>query len=145
MKVIREWPPKRCLGRYTPMATINLSLKSMVSQLFEQEQSARALDKDIKTKTAHYRHLLLKNSERLFSDDEMLAIHQMNIEVEELKKEQAARFAQAEHIREELKSMVLSLDGGRWIHATEDIMHPHWEFWIEDGELKFAQLNGRGY
>ncbi|MFT4024990.1 MAG: hypothetical protein QM664_14530 [Flavihumibacter sp.] len=127
------------------MATVTHPLKSMVSQLFEQEQSARALDKDIKTRTAHYRHLLLKNSGKLFSDDEMLAIHQLYTEIAQLKNEQAARFAQAEHIREELKNMVLSLDGGRWIHATEDIMHPHWEFWIEEGELKFAQLNGRGY
>lgn len=127
------------------MTTMSTPLKLMVSQLFDQEQSARALDKDIKTKTAHYRHLLLKNSEKLFSDEEMLAIHQLYTEIDRLRKEQADRFSRAEHIREDLKNMVLALDGGRWIHATDDIMHPHWEFWVEDGELKFAQLNGKGY
>lgn len=127
------------------MTTMSTPLKLMVSQLFDQEQSARALDKDIKTKTAHYRHLLLKNSEKLFSDEEMLAIHQLYTEIDTLRKEQAGRFSRAEHIREDLKNMVLALDGGRWIHATDDIMHPHWEFWVEDDELKFAQLNGRGY
>lgn len=127
------------------MSIASLPLKTMVAQLFEQEQSAQALNKDIKTKTAHYRHLLLKNSEKLFSDDELLAIHQMYTDIQALRAEQSARFSQAQHIRDELKNMVLSLDGGRWIHATDDIMHPHWEFWVEEDELKFAQLNGRGY
>lgn len=117
----------------------------MVSQLFELEQQANALNKDIKTKTAHYHHLILKNSEKLFSDEEMIAINSMFNEVNALKSEQAARFEKAASIREQLKKMVISLDGGRWVHATDDIMHPHWEFWVEDDKLKFAQLNGRGY
>ncbi|WP_157473847.1 hypothetical protein [Flavihumibacter petaseus] len=120
-------------------------LKSMVSQLFGQEQEARALDKEIKTKKAHYHHLILKNSEKLFSDAEMIAINTVHREWQELKDRQAGLFAKADHIREILKSLVQSLDGGRWIHSTDDFLHPHWEFWLEDDELKFAQLNGKGY
>ncbi len=120
-------------------------LKQKVTQLFEQEQKARALDKDIKTKTAQYHHLLLRNSEKMFSDNEVLAINQQFRELAALKEQQQHLFSAADSIRTELKSMVEALDGGRWIHATDDFMHPHWEFWLEEGELKFAQLNGRGY
>ena len=42
-------------------------------------------------------------------------------------------------------SLVAPLNGGRWVHETEDFLHPKLEFWMEDDELKYARLNGVNY
>jgi hypothetical protein len=48
-------------------------------------------------------------------------------------------------LKDQLKEILLPLNGGRWIHTTDDIMHPHWEFWLEGEELQYAKLNGQRY
>lgn len=121
------------------------NLKSMVTELFEQDQLMNGLVKEIKTKTAQYNHLLLNNTEKLYSDQELIAINTHFHELQELKKKQAAISENSQQIREQLKSFILPLNGGRWIHATEDLMHPNWEFWLEEDELKYAKMNGRNY
>lgn len=120
-------------------------LKKMVSELFEQEQLANALNKEIKTARAHYHHLILRNSDKLYNDDEMLAIHAMHEKLASLEQQQQAFYVRSNEIKEFLHSLVEPLNGGRWIHETNDFMHPKVEFWIENDELMYARLNGRSY
>lgn len=122
-----------------------INLKSLVSKLFEQDQLINGLAKEIKTKTAQYNHLLLNNTEKVYSDQELIAINTLFQELQDLKKKQEGIAAVSNQIKEQLKSFILPLNGGRWIHTTEDIMHPKWEFWLEEDELKYAKMNGRNY
>jgi hypothetical protein len=121
------------------------NLKTLVSQLFEQDQLSNALAKDIKTKTAQYNHLLLKNAEKVYSDAEVIAIKTVHEELLQLRAKQEAIAATGNDIKYQLKSFIIPLNGGRWLHETEEILEPNWEFWLEDDELKYARMNGRNY
>ena len=121
------------------------NLKTLVSDLFEQDQQFSAIAKDLKIKTAQYNHLLLKNSDKVYSDAEILAINALHIEIQQLKIKQQELVKISNDIKEQLKSFVLPLNGGRWLHETEEILQPNWEFWLEEDELKYAKMNGRNY
>jgi hypothetical protein len=121
------------------------NLKTMVTDLFEQDQQVRTIEKEIKMKTAQYNHLLMKNPDKVYTDAEMLAINVLHEELCLLRAEQDAILNNSNELKNQLKSFILPLNGGRWLHATDDIMHPNWEFWLEDDELKYAKLNGRNY
>jgi hypothetical protein len=120
-------------------------LKKMVKELFEQESLVRSLDKEIKNTRAHYHHLILKNSEKIYSDEEMIDIYSIHEKLVELEGRQTAFNNRTIEIKDFLRSLVLPLNGGRWLHETDDFMHPKLEFWIEDDELMYARLNGRSY
>lgn len=120
-------------------------LKKMVKELFEQESLARSLDKDIKNTRAHYHHLILKNSDKIYSDEEMMNIYSIHQKLVELENQQAGFNSRTIEIKAFLRSLVQPLNGGRWIHETDDFVHPKLEFWIEDDELMYARLNGRSY
>lgn len=120
-------------------------LKSLVNQLFEQDQHLRALEKELKTKTAQYNHLLMKNIEKAYSDAEVLTINSIFTELQALQQRQQELQANCNHVKDQLKQIILPLNGGRWIHTTDDIMHPNWEFWLEGEELQYAKLNGQRY
>ncbi|ULQ54662.1 hypothetical protein [Flavihumibacter fluvii] len=121
------------------------NLKTLVNELFEQDQLTNALAKDIKTKTAQYNHLLLKNTEKVYSDAEVIAINTVHEELLQLRARQEAIAATSNGIKYQLKSFIIPLNGGRWLHETEEILEPNWEFWLEDDELKYARMNGRNY
>jgi len=121
------------------------NLKLLVTELIEQDQRLSALAKDIKTKTAQFNHLLLRNAEKVYSDAELIAINSLNNELVGLKTQQENILAESCTIKEQLKSFVQPLNGGRWLHETEEILQPNWEFWLEDDELKYAKMNGRNY
>ncbi|KIC95674.1 hypothetical protein [Flavihumibacter solisilvae] len=120
-------------------------LKKLVKELFEQESLVRSLDKEIKNTRAQYHHLILKNSEKIYSDQEMINIYSIHEKLVELESRQEAFNNRTIEIKSFLCSLVKPLNGGRWIHETDDFMHPKLEFWIEDDELKYARLNGRSY
>lgn len=121
------------------------NLKSIVNELFEQDQLFSTVAKEIKTKTAQFNHLLLKNSEKVYSDAELIAINTLHEELVLLKNKQEQILEISTGIKEQLKSFVEPLNGGRWLHETEEILAPNWEFWLEDDELKYARMNGRNY
>ena len=120
-------------------------LKVKVNELFLQDQQLNALEKDIKVKNAHYHHLLLKNSEKIYSDEEVIAVNKIFEELSGLESQRANFRSAIKEIKDYLKSKLSPLGGGRWVHLTEDPIHPRWEFWVEDDELKFARLNGAAY
>ena len=121
------------------------NLKSLVNELFEQDKLFSSIAKDIKTKTAQFNHLLLKNSEKVYSDAELIAINTLHEELAQLKNKQEQIVTISIGIKAQLKSFVEPLNGGRWLHETEEILAPNWEFWLEDDELKYAKMNGRNY
>ncbi len=120
-------------------------LKQMVTELFEQDQQIRAIDKEIKNVNAQYHHLVLKNSEKVYSDSEVLAIRNITEKIEQLQLKKKAIDERANDIKSFFISLVAPLNGGRWVHETEDFLHPKLEFWVEDNELKYARLNGVNY
>lgn len=135
-----------CLIQLLNPNPISMSaLKEKVSKLFAQDQQLNALEKDIKVKNAHYNHLLLKNSEKTYSDDEVIAINEVYEELSELESQRAGYRSAINEIKDYLKNRLSPLGRGRWVHHTEDPIHPRWEFWVEDDELKFARLNGASY
>ena len=120
-------------------------LKQMVSELFEQDQQINAIEKEIKVATAQYHHLVLKNPEKLYTDAEVIAIRGMSEKIEQLQLKKTAVHQRANEIKAFFISLVAPLNGGRWVHETEDFLHPKLEFWMEDEELKYARLNGVNY
>jgi len=120
-------------------------LKSKVNELFAQDQQLNALEKEIKVKNAHYHHLILKNSEKVFSDEEVITINTVFEELTHLESQRSAFRSKMNEIKDFLKRKLTPLSGGRWVHETSDPIHPRWEFWVEDEELKFARLNGAAY
>jgi hypothetical protein len=120
-------------------------LKDNVRELFDQDQKLIALEKEIKAKNAHYHHLLLKNSEKTYSDEEVLAINGIYEELTKLESLRSSFRSKIDEIKSYLKQKLAPLAGGRWVHATSDPIHPHWEFWVEEDELKYARLNGASY
>jgi hypothetical protein len=121
------------------------NLKSLVHELFEQDKLLNALSKDLKTKTARYNHLLLKNTGKIYSDSELIAINALHDELNEIRNRQENILTTGRTIKDQLKTFMLPLNGGRWVHETDDPIHPQWEFWLEEDELKYAQMNGRNY
>lgn len=120
-------------------------LKQMVTELFEQDQQIRAIDKEIKGANAQYHHLVLKNSAKIYSDDEVLAIRNISEKLEQLQSKKNAIDERTMQIKSFFISLVAPLNGGRWVHETDDFPHPKLEFWIEDNELMYARLNGVNY
>ncbi|MBC7850357.1 MAG: hypothetical protein H7Y31_11505 [Chitinophagaceae bacterium] len=120
-------------------------LKTKVDELFAQDQQLNALEKEIKVKKAHYHHLLLKNQEKSYTDDEVMMINTVHEEVTALESRRAGFRDQSNSIKQFLLSKLAPLGGGKWVHQTTDPIHPHWEFWVEDDELKYARLNGNNY
>lgn len=120
-------------------------LQEKVQTLFEIDRQLNALEKALKTKNAHYQHMLLKNSDRIFSDTEVLQIHAVYQELQQLKTEKITLQEENQKVRAELLEWLAPLSGGRWVHETNDPLHPHWEFWVEEEELKFARMNGVSY
>lgn len=117
----------------------------MVNQLFEQDQLLRVLEKEVKTKTAQYNHLLMKNAEKAYSDAEVQTIHTIYTELQALLQRQQDLQSNCTCLKDQLKEILQPLNGGRWIHTTDDIIHPHWEFWLEGEVLQYAKLNGQRY
>ena len=117
----------------------------MVTELFEQDQQINAIDKEIKVATAQYHHLVLKNPEKVYSDTEVMAIRGISEKIEQLKLKKSSSYQRANEIKSFFISLVAPLNGGRWVHETEDFLHPKLEFWMEDDELKYARLNGVNY
>ena len=120
-------------------------LQEKVKVLFDQDRQLNALEKTLKTRNAHYQHLLLKNTERVFVDAEVLQIHSIYHELQALQAEKKALLDSQSIVRKEILDWLIPLSGGRWVHETEDPIHPRWEFWAEGDELKFARLNGANY
>ncbi len=120
-------------------------LKTKVNELFAQDQQLNALEKDIKVKNAHYHHLILKNSEKTYSDEEVMAINTVFEELTQLESQRSVFRSKMNEVKDFLKRKLAPLSGGHWVHETTDPIHPRWEFWVEDEELKFARLNGAGY
>lgn len=120
-------------------------LKIKVNELFAQDQQLNALEKDIKVKNAQYHHLILKNTEKIYSDEEVISINKAHDELTRLENQRSAFRDKANEIKAFLISKLAPLGGGHWVHETEDPIHPRWEFWVEDEELKYARLNGANY
>lgn len=120
-------------------------LQEKVQLLFEQDRQLNALEKTLKTRNAHYQHLLLKNTERVFVDAEVLQIHSVYHELLTLQNEKKSLQEAQVIVRKEILNWLIPLSGGRWVHETDDPIHPRWEFWVEEEELKFARLNGANY
>lgn len=117
-----------------------VDLKALVQELFEQDKLAGSLDKDIKTVKARYHQLILRKSDKTYTDSEILAIKEVHDELKALQDRKAAFQIRKTAIKEFLKDLIAPLGGGRWIHETTDFMNPHWEFWLEEDELKYARL-----
>lgn len=120
-------------------------LKTQVIQLFEKDKELNALEKEIKVKNAHYHHLILKNTEKVYNDAEVIAINNTFEELSALENRKHQFKTHINQIKDFLKSRLAPLAGGRWVHETDDPIHPRWEFWVEDDELKFARMNGASY
>jgi len=120
-------------------------LKTMVRELFEKDQQMNSLEKEIKTKRAHYHHLILKNSDKVYSDNEVSAINKAFEELGKLEDQKSVFKERFGEIKNLLLKILSPLNGGRWVHETEDPINPRWEFWVEDEELKYARLNGANY
>jgi hypothetical protein len=118
------------------------NLKLMVIDLFGTDQQMRTLEKEIKVKTAQYYKHIQKNTENAYSDKEVMDIYQIHTELLELKDRQENMQNKIGEIKNDLKKFVLPLNGGSWIHETEEEDQPVWEFWLEEDELKFARLKG---
>ena len=82
-------------------------LKKMVKELFEQESLVRSLDKEIKNTRAHYHHLILKNSEKIYSDEEMMDIYSIHEKLVELEGRQTTFNNRTIQIKDFLRSLVL--------------------------------------
>jgi ribosomal protein L11 methylase PrmA len=121
------------------------SLKTMVQQLFEHDRQMRAFEKEIKVKRGHYNHLLLKNAEKVYSDNEVVAINKAYTELVSLESQREDFNNKFSEIKQFIKAQLAPLAGGKWLHETDDVLHPLWEFWVEEEELKFARLNGTSY
>lgn len=121
------------------------SLKTMVNQLFEHDKQMNAFEKEIKVKRGHYHHLLLRNSEKVYSDDEVIAINKAFNDLTSLESQREGFKSKFTEIKEFIKSQLAPLSGGKWVHQTDDLLHPLWEFWVEEDELKYARLNGTSY
>ncbi|KYP14229.1 hypothetical protein [Flavihumibacter sp. CACIAM 22H1] len=117
-----------------------LNLKGLVQELFEQDKLAGSLDKEIKQVKARYHQLILRKSDKTYTDSEILAIKKVHDELTELQTRKAAFQVRKTEIKAFLTTLIAPLGGGRWIHETDDFMNPHWEFWLEDEELKYARL-----
>lgn len=117
-----------------------LDLKVLVQELFEQDKLTGSLDKDIKNVKARYHQLILRKSDKTYTDSEILAIKQVHDELTALQDRKAAFQQRKSEIKSFLKELIAPLGGGRWIHETDDFMNPHWEFWLEEEELKYARL-----
>lgn len=117
-----------------------LDLKALVQELFEQDKLAGSLDKDIKTIKARYHQLILRKSDKTYTDAEILAIKQVHDELTALQDRKALFQVRKTEIKSFLKDLITPLGGGRWIHETTDFMNPLWEFWLEGEELKYARL-----
>lgn len=120
-------------------------LKQMVTELFEQDQQINAIDKEIKVATAQYHHLVLRNPDKVYSDAEVMAIRGISEKIEQMQLKKAGIIQRANEIKSFFISLVAPLNGGRWVHETEDFLHPKLEFWMEEDELKYARLNGVNY
>ncbi|MDX2046481.1 MAG: hypothetical protein SFU87_06825 [Chitinophagaceae bacterium] len=120
-------------------------LKKMVRELFEQDQHINSIEKDIRTKKAHYHHLILKNPDKVYSDEEVMAIKKVSEELDNLQTQKSVFQSRQNEIKDFLKTLLTPLSNGRWVHETEDPIHPRWEFWVEEEELKYARLNGASY
>lgn len=120
-------------------------LKLKVQELFEHDKQMRLFEKEVKVKRGYYHHLILKNSEKVYSDEEVIAINKAYQELTQLESQRSAFSNKFNEIKNFLKSQLAPLDGGKWVHITDDLMHPKWEFWVEDEELKYARLNGINY
>jgi hypothetical protein len=123
-----------------PAAASVTDLKSLVQELFEQDRLAGSLDKEIKTVKARYHQLMLRKSDKTYTDSEILAIKLVHDELLALEGRKTAFLQRKTEIKDFIKGLIAPLDGGRWIHETTDFMNPFWEFWLEDGELKYARL-----
>lgn len=117
----------------------------MVTELFEQDQQINAIDKEIKIAMAQYHHLVLKNSDKVYSDAEVMSIRSISEKIEQLQLKKAQIILRANEIKSFFISLVAPLNGGRWVHETEDFLHPRLEFWMEEDELKYARMNGVNY
>lgn len=120
-------------------------LKTQVIELFERDKALNALEKEIKVKNAHYHHLILKNSEKIYNDAEVIAINNTFEELNTLENKRTQFKTNINLIKDFLKSRLAPLAGGRWVHETDDPIHPRWEFWVEEDELKYARMNGASY
>jgi chromosome segregation ATPase len=120
-------------------------LKQMVRELFEKDRQMNSIEKEIKTKRAHYHHLILKNSEKVYSDVEVAAINMAFEELNKLEEQKSVFKDRFSDIKNMMLKLLNPLNGGRWVHETEDPINPRWEFWVEDEELKYARLNGAAY
>ena len=120
-------------------------LKTRVIELFEKDKELNALKKEIKVKNAPYHHLILQNTEKVYNDAEVVAINNTFEELNALEDKRTQFKTNINLIKDFLKSRLAPLAGGRWVHETEDPIHPRWEFWVEDDELKFARMNGTSY
>ena len=99
-------------------------LKSMVNELFQQDQQLNLLQKEMKTKMAQYNHLLLRNSEKVYGDAEIIAINSMFEELSLLKQQQEAMVNKSETIKCRLKQFVVPLNGGRWLTRPKKFFSP---------------------
>ena len=120
-------------------------LKKMVRELFDQDQQMHTLEKEIKTKRAQYYHLIQKNSEKVYSDEEVTAINKAFDELGKLEDQKSMFRDRFNELKNFLLKLLSPLNGGRWVHETEDPINPRWEFWVENEELKYARLNGAAY
>lgn len=117
----------------------------MVRELFEHDKQMREIEKEIKVKRAYYHHLILKNAEKVYSDEEVIAINKAHEELTQIESQRSTFNNKFDEIRTFIKSQLAPLDGGKWVHITDELMHPKWEFWVEEDELKYARLNGAAY
>jgi 23S rRNA-/tRNA-specific pseudouridylate synthase len=120
-------------------------LKKIVHELFEHDKQMHAFEKEIKVKRGQYHHLLLKNAEKVYSDDEVVAINKAYNDLVALENQRHVFNTKFNQIRNSIKAQLSPLEGGKWLHQTDDVLHPLWEFWVEDDELKYARLNGTAY
>ncbi|HEY0679874.1 MAG TPA: hypothetical protein VGD17_16435 [Chitinophagaceae bacterium] len=120
-------------------------LKKMVSELFEHDKQMHALEKEIKVKRGYYHHLILRNSDKVYSDEEVVAINKAYEDLLQMESQRAGFRNKFDEIKNYIKKQLAPLDGGKWVHITDELMHPKWEFWVEDEELKYARLNGTSY
>jgi hypothetical protein len=116
------------------------NLKSLVAELFENDLQMRILEKEVKIKTAQYYQQIQKNSEGMYTDSEILTIYSIHVSLQEIKEKQEGMQKNIESIKSELAKFIVPLNGGRWIHETDDSGNSLWEFWLEEEELKFARL-----
>ena len=120
-------------------------LKQKVRELFDHDKQMHALEKEIKVKRGYYHHLILNNPEKVYSDEEVIAINKAYDDLQQLENQRSGFRNKFDEIKTFIKKHLAPLDGGKWVHITDDLIHPRWEFWVEDEELKYARLNGTNY